>query len=395
MGSSLVRPLRWHGQAQYLGSLVLKNLFLEILTLGFYRFWGQARLRQYQWSNFYFMGKSFEYTGTGWEVFRGYLVACLFLTVFYLAGEFLSPFIIGSDVPVLMWLAYWVPVFLLIFGAGKFFSHRYRVSRTLWCGIRMGTDLNGWRYTLVYMTSVLLVVLTLGIAFPIARMRVEKYLWNNTAMGDQKFIVKSVEGSAAGIWFICWLWLIFWGSRFYNIMSHENIMTVSSHGTLDINLPSFYNFNFIAISLIGVLFYQIYQIAFRAQFISGFVIGDASLNFKMKIGKIFKYMTIGIVLIVSMSVLLFLFGSLIFTGIGNILQKRYGGIFDYGIILIGLAGVAGTFRTLPLMFWTQEWLLHMAEETCMEGMFDAEALKADRALKKPGSDGLFEALNLG
>ena len=67
-------PLDYTGQAKSLGWLVFKNTILTVITLGFYRFWAKTRIRKYIWSNQSLFGEPLEYTGTGKELFLGFLI---------------------------------------------------------------------------------------------------------------------------------------------------------------------------------------------------------------------------------------------------------------------------------------------------------------------------------
>jgi len=67
-------PLNYTGEAKALGWLVFKNTLLTIITLGFYRFWGKTRIRKYIWSSQSLFGEPLEYTGTGKELFLGFLI---------------------------------------------------------------------------------------------------------------------------------------------------------------------------------------------------------------------------------------------------------------------------------------------------------------------------------
>src|SRR5579859_5067361 len=54
--------------------LLVKNAFLTFITLGIYRFWARAALRRYWWGSITIAGDPLEYTGTGLELFIGFLM---------------------------------------------------------------------------------------------------------------------------------------------------------------------------------------------------------------------------------------------------------------------------------------------------------------------------------
>src|SRR5271166_2072668 len=59
--------------------IFLLNLLLTIVTLGIFRFWAVTRLRRYLWSRAAFQDQRLTYTGTGGELFVGFLLAGLVL----------------------------------------------------------------------------------------------------------------------------------------------------------------------------------------------------------------------------------------------------------------------------------------------------------------------------
>lgn len=76
------QPLKYSGTAELLGLLVFKNTSLIIVILKFYRFWGKALVRKYIWSNQTLFGEKLEYTGTGKELFLGFLIVLVVLIPF-------------------------------------------------------------------------------------------------------------------------------------------------------------------------------------------------------------------------------------------------------------------------------------------------------------------------
>ena len=67
--------LLYEGKRGALARIAVTNALLTMPTLGIYRFWGKTRVRRYLWSRVGFLGDPLEYTGTGRELFLGFLVA--------------------------------------------------------------------------------------------------------------------------------------------------------------------------------------------------------------------------------------------------------------------------------------------------------------------------------
>ena len=127
--------------------LFIINILLGIVTLGFYRFWGKTRIRKYIWSRTSFRGERFEYSGTGMELFLGFLFAfAIFGPPFigFYVWIYFDPLPRDPQDPALLQRIaeiYAVGFGLLIvtfyfIHVATFAAYRYRLSRTVWRGIR-------------------------------------------------------------------------------------------------------------------------------------------------------------------------------------------------------------------------------------------------------------------
>jgi len=76
--------------AKPLAKTVIVNILLNVITVGFYRFWDKTRIRNYIWSHLRFQGENFEYTGTGKELLFGFLIALLALAPVLIGFRVLS-----------------------------------------------------------------------------------------------------------------------------------------------------------------------------------------------------------------------------------------------------------------------------------------------------------------
>src|SRR6195952_3458485 len=73
--------------------LVARGAGLELITVGFYRFWLAIDIRRHLWSHTSVDGDAAEYTGRGKELLIGFLFALAILVPIYLAY-----FIVGIEV---------------------------------------------------------------------------------------------------------------------------------------------------------------------------------------------------------------------------------------------------------------------------------------------------------
>src|SRR5437588_4690624 len=66
-------------------ALVTRGAVLELITVGFYRFWLATDIRRHLWSNTHIDGDAAEYTGRGKEPLIGFLIALAIIVPVYLA----------------------------------------------------------------------------------------------------------------------------------------------------------------------------------------------------------------------------------------------------------------------------------------------------------------------
>src|SRR5260370_24531500 len=78
-------PVAFAGDRADFFRLVQRGAGLELVTLGFYRFWLATDIRRYLWSHTEIDGDAAEYTGRGKELLIGFLVAMAILVPVYLA----------------------------------------------------------------------------------------------------------------------------------------------------------------------------------------------------------------------------------------------------------------------------------------------------------------------
>ena len=202
-GTAEAKRITWvHPQGGFLG-LSLLNGLLRILTLGVYHFWGKTEVRQRIWSAVRIDGEPLEYRGTGWELFRGFLI--IFFLVLLPLGliTFLAPLLWGSRVfgqgavNSLLWL-----LLFALWGLGIHRARRYRLSRTLWRGIRGGLSGSSGRFAWTYLWTTLLIPLTIGWIVPWRAVILQRALFNDTRFGDQAF---NFQGRAGPLYKRYWL----------------------------------------------------------------------------------------------------------------------------------------------------------------------------------------------
>jgi uncharacterized membrane protein YjgN (DUF898 family) len=196
-------PVAFSGSRGDFFELVKRGAGLEFVTLGFYRFWLLTDMRRHLWANTLVGGDAAEYTGRGKELLIGFLVALAILVPIYLGY-----FLIGLEAEHYQAFAS-IPLiaFFYLFGQFAIFrARRYRMTRTVWRGVRFWMTGSGWIYALQASLWGLLMILTLGLVLPWRAAALERYKMRHSHFGDLQgsFEGRGWEFFKRG-W---WLWLL-------------------------------------------------------------------------------------------------------------------------------------------------------------------------------------------
>jgi uncharacterized membrane protein YjgN (DUF898 family) len=183
------RAIRFTGNWREYLPIAITNALLIICTLGIYRFWAAARQRRYLWSRTHLIDDSLEWTGTGKEMFLGFLIVIAVLAPFFLFIQFLFPALIAhGKADAAFGLIFLFEIGLIYLGGfARFRALRYRLSRTYWHGIRGGSDDPGWNYGGEYLGRIALSFMSMFIVYPWAATRLWNSRWNAMSFGPLQF----------------------------------------------------------------------------------------------------------------------------------------------------------------------------------------------------------------
>jgi uncharacterized membrane protein YjgN (DUF898 family) len=183
--------------------LVMRGACLELVTVGFYRFWLATDIRRHLWSHTTVDGDAAEYTGRGRELLIGFLFALAIIVPIYLAY-----FITGLEVERFKAFAgFPLLAFFYLFGQFTIYrARRYRLTRTVWRGVRFWMSGSGWAYAARAALWGLLMIVTLGLILPWREAALERYKMRHSYYGDLQgsFEGRGWEFFKRG-W---WLWLL-------------------------------------------------------------------------------------------------------------------------------------------------------------------------------------------
>jgi uncharacterized membrane protein YjgN (DUF898 family) len=182
--------------------LLLKNMGLTIVTLGIYRFWARTALRRYWWSSVVIDGDPLEYTGTGAELFLGFLLFLLVVSPFGLVLGLLKAFAADPKWQILLTLGFYVFLLFILLPVAMFRARRYRMSRTRWRGIRGGMGGSTLRFLAITVGGFAATALSCGILAPWMRISQTRYITNCSSFGDRNLAFDGKSGGLILRWLV-------------------------------------------------------------------------------------------------------------------------------------------------------------------------------------------------
>jgi uncharacterized membrane protein YjgN (DUF898 family) len=172
--------------------------------MGFYRFWARTQVRKHIWSSVHINGEPLEYTGTGMELFKGFLVVffVLILPIALVTGfvGFLYP---QSPLLVMIQFAVILTVYVL-WGFAVYKAWNYKLSRTQWRGIRGALVGPAMTYSLLFFGSLMAKGMSLGWATPVMNTVLQEQITNDMRFGDAAFKFKGRAGPLYPTYALCW-----------------------------------------------------------------------------------------------------------------------------------------------------------------------------------------------
>lgn len=172
---------RFGGSEPVFWRLLIRGAVLLLVTLGIYRFWLATDVRRFLWSNTEIAGDGLEYIGTARELLLGFLIAIALLVPINI-GFFLAAFSRGMIGQISGLLALLALALLGQFAVYR--ARRYRLTRTVYRGIRFHQTGSAWRYAVCALFWWAMIGITLGLAYPWAQASLERFKLRHTYYGD-------------------------------------------------------------------------------------------------------------------------------------------------------------------------------------------------------------------
>ena len=176
--SSSGQVVRFCGDGRVFWRLIARGAVLLMFTLGIYRFWLITDVRSFLWSHTRVDGDTFEYTGTARELLIGFLMAVAILFPLN-AAFFIVTLGLGDGVSLLA-----LPLLALLGPYAVFRARRFRLSRTVYRGVRFHQTGSAWRYAICAVLWWTLIFISIGLAYPFAQARLERFKMRHTFFGN-------------------------------------------------------------------------------------------------------------------------------------------------------------------------------------------------------------------
>jgi len=190
------------GTRRELCAIVLGGYLLMLPTLGLYRFWQATWKRRFYWQNTLIDGEPLEYTGSARQLLFGFCFALAFFLPIYVALFVLS--MQGADYVLLGYGALGALVWFLM-GYAVYRARDFRLSRTLWRGIRFDLKGSALGYATRRFLWSLAMVPTLGLVYPWMSASLWRYRWRHSWYGDRRFAIAGTWRLIAGPYYIAYV----------------------------------------------------------------------------------------------------------------------------------------------------------------------------------------------
>ncbi len=398
------RVVHFIGDGRVFWRLLARGAVLLMFTLGIYRFWLTTDIRRFLWSNTAVADESFEYTGTARELLLGFLIAIAVLLPLY-AGFFLLTLALGQA-----WSLASLLVLTFLGHYAVFRARRYRLTRTIYRGVRFHQTGSAWRYAVCALFWWTLIILSLGLAYPFGQSQLERFKMRNTFFGD---LPGRFEGSGMRLLlrgFVLWLVAVVP----FVIGVAASLLAVNWNGVTGIasgdDATSWLEGSGFAAAtvlagLTGVwllvsfaILYPIFQAMVLRWWASGLRFGDVAVTSRLRTGQVFAVYA----RFVGYALLFTLLAGGIVAGGAVVLHKLLGqanslrdeivttlaGIGSYVAIALGYSAIYQA--TFKLGLWRC-----VTESLEMSNLEKLEQVAAAGEPASPVGEGLADALNVG
>lgn len=278
--------LHFVGQGSALLRLYAVNFAFMALTLGGYVFWAKTHIRRYLWSRTLAFGDPLEYTGTGWQLCRSFLIV---ISLFFGLHLLLTLLSLSSLEGSLLASMAFMLVLPLFWPYAVYSSLRFRLARTNWRGIHGWLSGSPVEYAAHAWVRVLLIVVTLGLYTPYAVAFLTRFIVDNASFGSVKFRFEAKVETLSRPYYRCWLvGLIMVGCLLVGgllwLLDGVSLPSLGGGGYRHEQSLEPAGFKFLKVGALGLLLCRLSYCAVRLNWrIRGLRFGDARLDSRVTV----------------------------------------------------------------------------------------------------------------
>ena len=391
-------PVVFTGTRRELGGMLLRGYALLVPTIGLYRFWLTTWKRRFYWANTEIDGDPLEYTGSAFQLLLGFLMALavfipLYGLFFYLSTQSLEAAVAGYGfVGILLWF---------LMGYASYRARDFRLSRTLWRGIRCDQGGSAWGYALRRFFWSLLVMVTAGLAYPFMAANLWSYRYRNSWYGDRQFGFVGSWKQLARPFYLAYVGVAVVGGVGLGMGTAMGGLPTGGTPTVEGVLVLL-----AAAALIGVLWLY-YRSRELTRMFSAVRLGTAALTVTVRMSSLLgQYLLFGVALTASYLVLAI--GGIIV--LGAVASDAFaGGEFDPQIFMQSLQGsmtvllaivfgyllLLGAFSLMVELFLGLGFWKMVANGAAITGIDSLRSVRARGEDTSLAGEGLADALNVG
>ncbi len=381
-----------------LAVILLRGYLLMVPTIGLNRFWLNTRKRRFYWGNSEIGGDALEYSGDARQLLLGFMMALavflpLYGVFFYLSTQSVETIMIGyGAVAVLIWF---------LQGYAQYRARDFRLSRTLWRGIRFDQTGSAWRYGARRFFWWLLNLATLGLAYPFMAANLWSYRYRHTWYGDRQFSFTGSWRQLALPYYLTWLPVV--------IIALTALVMADQSGLIEAPLeadPDGY-LALLFLAVLALILVTLYRASEMTRMFSSIRLGEAALHLRLSAIRLLAQYGLFAVSLVAASLVLALGGFVI---LGLVAPEAFAGdSFDLDMLLVSMQSSVATLLAiitgylllfsaftfvselvLGYGFW--HLVLRGATISGLDSLDDVHARAEDKAL---AGEGLADALNVG
>jgi len=388
-------PVEFTGTRGELFGILFRGYLLMLPTIGIYRFWVTTWKRRYYWQNTVIAGQPLEYTGSATQLLVGFLFALAIFLPIYVAFFYLST----QTTDIVLWG--YVGVAILFWFAQGYATYRardFRLSRTLWRGIRFDQRGSAVRYAIRRFLWSLLVLVTLGLTYPFMAAGLWRYRYNHAWYGNRQFAWAGSWKTFAGPYYLAWFAVV------VLLVAAAVLVPADLHPSGDYLIPGPVALSVGAAAAFGILLAWLYWRSREAsRGFSAIQLGEAGLEVKVKMHSLLGQ---GLLYALCSFVALLIFGIFVLGFIYSVTGGAGGSAQDLAriaqssivnvvillvayLVFLGALGIFGEIF-LGLGFWMT--VARGAVVLDAKSLDDVHATAEDAAL---AGEGLADALNVG